>query len=112
MNPKMAALGAVLATWMTSAAFAEEPIRIGFITTLTTPAAAIGNDMVDAVKLAVDHAGGTIAGHPIEVIYEDDGLQPDLGRQKAGKAGAPGEGRCRRRIHLVERPDGRAQDGD
>ncbi|WP_206612130.1 ABC transporter substrate-binding protein [Aureimonas ureilytica] len=85
MNPKMAALGAVLATWMTSAAFAEEPIRIGFITTLTTPAAAIGNDMVDAVKLAVDHAGGTIAGHPIEVIYEDDGLQPDLGRQKAEK---------------------------
>jgi branched-chain amino acid transport system substrate-binding protein len=58
----------------------EEPIRIGFITTLTTPAASIGNDAVDAVTLAGDHVGGKIAGHPIEVLFEDDGLKPELGR--------------------------------
>lgn len=40
---------------MATTAHAQEPIRIGFITTLTTPAAAIGNDMVDAVNLAIDH---------------------------------------------------------
>ncbi|ABL68291.1 ABC transporter substrate-binding protein [Paracoccus denitrificans] len=70
---------------MATTAHAQEPIRIGFITTLTTPAAAIGNDMVDAVNLAIDHVGGEIAGHPIQVIFEDDGLQPELGRQKAEK---------------------------
>lgn len=70
---------------MASGAGAQEAIRIGFITTLTTPAAAIGNDMVDAVNLAVDHVGGQIAGRPIEILFEDDGLQPELGRQKAEK---------------------------
>ncbi|SFU16869.1 ABC transporter substrate-binding protein [Mesorhizobium sp. YR577] len=76
---------ALAATFFTFSAQAAEPIKIGFITTLTTPAAAIGNDMVDAVKLAVDHVGGTIAGHPIELLFEDDGLKPELGRQKAEK---------------------------
>lgn len=77
-----AALSALL---MSGTAGAQEPIKIGFITTLTTPAASIGNDMVDAVKLAVEHSGGKIAGHPIEVVFEDDGLKPELGRQKAEK---------------------------
>ncbi|WLD98565.1 ABC transporter substrate-binding protein [Agrobacterium leguminum] len=77
-----AALSALL---MSGTAGAQEPIKIGFITTLTTPAASIGNDMVDAVKLAVEHSGGKIADHPIEVVFEDDGLKPELGRQKAEK---------------------------
>lgn len=64
---------------------AEDQVTIGFITTLTTPAASIGNDMVDAVNLAVEHVGGTIGGKPIKVIFEDDGLKPELGRQKAEK---------------------------
>lgn len=68
-----------------SAFSADEPIKIGFITTLTTPSASIGNDMVDAVNLAVEHVGGTIAGKPIKVFFEDDGLKPELGRQKAEK---------------------------
>ena len=66
-------------------AWAADPVRIGFITTLTTPAAAIGRDMQDGVNLAVEHVGGTIAGRPIEVLFEDDGLKPELGRQKAEK---------------------------
>lgn len=73
------------ASLFASAAYAQEPIRIGFITTLTTPAAAIGNDMVDAVNLALEHIEGEIAGHKVEILFEDDGLQPELGRQKAEK---------------------------
>lgn len=68
-----------------SALSAEDAVKIGFVTTLTTPAASIGNDMVDAVNLAVDHVGGTIGGKPIKVFFEDDGLKPELGRQKAEK---------------------------
>ena len=32
-----------------------ETVKIGFVTTLTTPAAVIGNDMRDAVELALEH---------------------------------------------------------
>lgn len=79
-----------VATALTSAGLAaaqaqDEPIRIGFVTTLTTPASVMGRDQVDAVNLALEHIGGEIAGRPVEVIFEDDGLKPDLGRQKAEK---------------------------
>lgn len=80
----MTALAAFMAT-TASALAADEPVKIGFITTLTTPAASIGNDMVDAVNLAVEHVGGTIGGKPIKILFEDDGLKPELGRQKAEK---------------------------
>lgn len=77
---------ALITALLSTAAHAQEdPIKIGFITTLTTPAAAIGNDMVDGAKLGIEHAGGKIGDHPIEIIFEDDGLRPELGRQKAEK---------------------------
>lgn len=62
-----------------------DTIKIGFVTTLTTPAGVIGRDIVDAVNLSVEHVGGMIAGKKIEVVFEDDGLKPDLGRQKVEK---------------------------
>jgi len=64
---------------------AGDTVKIGFITTLTTPSAVIGRDMVDAVNLAIEHVGGTIAGKTIELVVEDDGTRPELGRQKAEK---------------------------
>ncbi|MDA0654118.1 MAG: ABC transporter substrate-binding protein [Proteobacteria bacterium] len=57
-------------------------VRIGFVTTLTTASAAIGIDMRDGFDLAVEHMGGTMAGLPVTVFYEDDGLDPEIGRQK------------------------------
>jgi len=78
-------IAAALAAATTTAVQAADSVRIGFITTLTTPAAVIGRDMQDAVNLAVEHAGGRIAGKPIEIVFEDDGLKPELGRQKAEK---------------------------
>ncbi len=62
-----------------------EEVRIGFITTLTTPAGVIGRDMVDAARLAISHMGGEMAGLRVRLIVEDDGFRPDLGRQKAVK---------------------------
>lgn len=70
---------------MYQAPASADTIKIGFITTLTTPAAVIGEDMQNAVNLAVDHLGGKMAGKEIELIFEDDGFKPEVGKQKADK---------------------------
>ena len=57
-------------------------VRIGFVTTLTTGSAAIGNDMRDAFELALDHMGRRMAGREVAVYYEDDALDPEIGRQR------------------------------
>jgi len=44
-------IGALLVGQVTLA----ETVKIGFVTTLTGGAGAIGNDMRDAVELALDH---------------------------------------------------------
>ena len=66
-------------------AAAADKVKIGFITTITTPAGVIGKDMVDAVNLAIEQIGGTMAGLPVELIVEDDGFKPAIGKQKADK---------------------------
>ncbi len=66
-------------------ALAADTVKIGFITTLTTPAGVIGKDMVDAVNLAVAHIGGKIAGLEVDLIIEDDGFKPEIGKQKTDK---------------------------
>jgi len=77
----LAALGLAL---MASAAYAAD-IKIGYITTLTTPAAVIGNDVKDAVDLAMEQLGGKMGGKTVEIIFEDDGFKPDIGKQKTDK---------------------------
>ncbi|QOU31424.1 ABC transporter substrate-binding protein [Vibrio coralliilyticus] len=69
---------------MTPAVMAE-PIKVGFVTTLTTSSGAIGQDMRDAVELALDHIDHKMAGTDVEVIYEDDGFKPEIGKQKTDK---------------------------
>ena len=64
---------------------AADSVKIGFVTTLTTPAGVIGEDMKNAVNLAVEHLGGEMAGKDIEVIFEDDGFKPEIGKQKTDK---------------------------
>jgi len=55
-----------------SPALAAEKVKIGFVTTLTTPGAVIGKDMKDAFDLAYDHLGGKMAGLDVQIFYEDD----------------------------------------
>ena len=64
---------------------AAEKVKIGFVTTLTTPAGVIGRDMVDAVNLAVEHIGGKMGALEVELIVEDDGFKPEIGKQKTDK---------------------------
>ena len=60
-------------------------IKIGFVTTLSTGAGAIGRDMRDSVNIALDQLGNKMAGIPVEVLFEDDGFKPEIGKQKTEK---------------------------
>ena len=63
----------------------QKSIKIGFVSTFSGPTAVIGNNMRDSFELALDHMGRKMGGLPVEVIYEDDGLKPDVGNQKTKK---------------------------
>ena len=63
----------------------QKTIKIGFVSTFTGPVAAIGNDMRNSFELALDHLGRKMGGLPVEVIYEDDGFKPEVGKQKTEK---------------------------
>ncbi len=62
-----------------------DSVKIGFVTTLTTGAAVIGNDMRDAVNLAVENLNGKMGDLDIEVIFADDGFKPETGKQVTDK---------------------------
>ena len=74
-------IGALLVGQVTLA----ETVKIGFVTTLTGGAGAIGNDMRDAVELALDHLGRKMGGSNVKMFYEDDTFKPDVGKQKTEK---------------------------
>src|SRR6201988_1617936 len=63
----------------------QKTVKIGFISTFSGPVAAIGNDMRNSFELALDHNGRKIGGLPVEVIYEDDQIKPEVGVQKTQK---------------------------
>lgn len=75
----LAMLGGALTCALT--AHAQDPVRIGFITTLSTPAGYLGEDSRDGFLLAMDEEGGKLGGVPVELLVEDDGLQPARGKQ-------------------------------
>lgn len=64
---------------------ATEPVEIGFITTLSTPAGYIGEDERDGFLLAVRQEGGKLGGIPVKVVVEDDALKPANAKQIAEK---------------------------
>ncbi|MGD9923788.1 MAG: ABC transporter substrate-binding protein, partial [Pseudorhodoplanes sp.] len=85
MKRSLIAAGAALALAAGPALAQDKPIKIGFVSTFSGPTAVIGNDMRNAFELALDHMGRKIGGRPVEVIYEDDTLKPDVGKQKTEK---------------------------
>jgi len=60
-------------------------IKIGFVSSFSGPVAAIGNDMRNSFELGLDHVGRKLGGLPVEVIYEDDEVKPEVGAQKTQK---------------------------
>ncbi len=78
-------VAAALAALISVPAASADTVKIGFVTTLTTPAGVIGRDMKDAVELALEHIGGKMGPHDVRVLFEDDGFKPEIGKQKTDK---------------------------
>jgi branched-chain amino acid transport system substrate-binding protein len=83
--PKSLALACVMAAASWTAQAQTQPLKIGFIGTLSGPAGALGQDQYDAFMLGIEHLGGKLGNQSVQVIKEDDQLKPDLGVELAKK---------------------------
>lgn len=79
----VAAFGAML----TSVAHAADPLRIGVPTDLSGTYATLGEEVMRAVRFAVEEANtqGGVAGHKVEFKSYDTEAKPDLARRQAEK---------------------------
>jgi branched-chain amino acid transport system substrate-binding protein len=62
---------------LTSAAWAQDPVKIGLILPMTGQQASTGKQIKAAVDLYIKEHGDTVAGRKIEVILKDDAAVPD-----------------------------------
>ncbi|NLO81329.1 MAG: ABC transporter substrate-binding protein [Xanthomonadaceae bacterium] len=58
-----------------------QPVKIGMVTTLSTPGGYLGDDIRKGFELAIRHGGGKLGGVEVELLVEDDGLNPGAARQ-------------------------------
>ena len=79
------AIGLILFGTSISQAQGKGPIKIGFITALSGPAAANGKDMLSGLELYLEEIGYEVAGRKIELITEDDEAIPTTALTKARK---------------------------
>jgi branched-chain amino acid transport system substrate-binding protein len=72
---------------VTAATLAEaaDKLKIGLITTLSSPAATAGPEMVDGFKLGIKDSGDALGGEPVDLVIGDDQLKPDVSVQLARK---------------------------
>ena len=63
----------------------QKTVKVGFISTFSGATAVMGADMRNSFELALDHHGRKLGGLPVEVIYEDDQIKPEVGLQKTQK---------------------------
>lgn len=71
---------------LAAAANAEtNKIKIGYVNTFSGPNAFIGNDEKDGFELALDHLGHKMGSLDVQMIYEDDQIKPEVGRQVTEK---------------------------
>lgn len=83
MKLKLAlSLGAGLLALGIAGAQAQEPLKIGVVSVLTGPQAALGQQVRDGFQLSVDQLGGKFGGRPVQITVIDDELKPDVAVSK------------------------------
>jgi branched-chain amino acid transport system substrate-binding protein len=85
MNFRSVAVIAIATFLGVAPVMAQQPVKIGVITTLSGPSGYLGQDIRDGLKLAVDLEGGKLGGVPVELIVEDDEFKPGQGKQIADR---------------------------
>ncbi|MHB8869841.1 MAG: ABC transporter substrate-binding protein [Thermoleophilia bacterium] len=61
------------------------PIKIGVLNPTTGAQTQNGTDVNNGIKMYFDSIGNTIAGHPVELVFEDDASNPQQGLERARK---------------------------
>jgi len=62
-----------------SGSASAESLKIGLLTSLTGPISVLGGDSnIAATKMAIDDAGGSVLGRPIELLVSDTQNKPDV----------------------------------
>ncbi len=87
MRKSLAAIATAVVAFLLLAgpAGAADKLKIGFISTLSGPSAAIGIDIRDAFNLAIKLNGGKLGGLPVDMQIGDDQFKPEVGKQLAEK---------------------------
>ena len=75
------ALLAIALAASAAVSMAADKVKVGFVSTLSGPSAALGVDIRDAFQLFVKLNGGKLGGLPAEVLVSDDQFKPDVARQ-------------------------------
>jgi branched-chain amino acid transport system substrate-binding protein len=84
MTVRFRSFGAVAlaaAVLFSGQALAADSVKVGFLSTLSGPNAALGVDIRDGFSLGVQHSGGNLGGLKAEVIVADDQFNPEAARQ-------------------------------
>lgn len=68
-----------------SAAQAVKPVKIGMVTTLSTKAGYLGEEVRDGFKLAIAQEEGKLGGVEVDLLVEDDGRDPGKAKQIADR---------------------------
>ncbi|MDE2579415.1 MAG: ABC transporter substrate-binding protein [Hyphomicrobiales bacterium] len=68
----------LVSAFAASATVSAEPVKIGFVATLSGPSAPLGVHMRNGFQLALKELGGKLGGQPTEVVIVDDELKPDV----------------------------------
>ncbi len=79
MTRFIVALAALLLS--ASPVHAADKIKIGFLSTLSGPSAALGLDIRDGFSLFMQQNGGRLGGLPAELVLGDDQQNADTGKQ-------------------------------
>jgi branched-chain amino acid transport system substrate-binding protein len=64
-----------------TSAHAANELKIGFLSTLSGPGGGIGIEVRDGFNLALKMNGGKLGGLPTEIVFADDQLNPEVGKQ-------------------------------
>lgn len=83
MKFKTSISAAALAMFLAAPAFAQAPVKIGMVTTLSGPGGYLGQDVRDAFNLAIELEGGKLGGAPVQLLVEDDALKPGQAKEIA-----------------------------
>jgi branched-chain amino acid transport system substrate-binding protein len=76
-------LTAAAALMLATQAGAQEKLKIGLLTTLSGPPAALGQQQRNGFQLALKALGNKLGGREVELLIQDDELKPDVAVGKA-----------------------------